>query len=183
MALSHITKRYGVSDAKIYPVTTDTADGYAFGNGIDVPGIKSVTIEAATTTKELRGDNQQLDSLLALTGITGTIAFAKESLDVTAAALGLTVTDSGSAPNQVATLSVLGTSTPQPLRLEAVAAASDFIGGDAVMILPKITMVPLVGLAEEDYATVSVSYTAAAAVFDGKWVDIQYRQTTAALSV
>jgi len=184
MPASHVSKRYGVTDAKVYSITEDSETAYTYGNGIDVPGIKSVTIDAATTTKELRGDNRQLDSLIALTGISGTIAFAKDSLDVTAAALGLTVVDAGSGTNETATLTITGDSSPAPLRFEAIAAGSDFVGGDVRLILHKITMVPLAGLAEEDYATLSVAYTAAATVSGNhEWVSIQHRETTTALSV
>lgn len=154
---THVTHRYGVKDAKVYAVTKDDDQGYAYGPGIDVPGIKSVTLDAATATKELRGDNSLLHSQTALTGISGTIAFAKDSLDVVAAAFGLTVVEG----SDTASITILGDSTPQPLRLEGLAASSDIIGGDVMAALSKIYMTPILGFAEEDYALYSVPFTAA----------------------
>lgn len=158
---SHITKRYGVSDAKIYRVTADTASAYTYGAGIDVPGIKAITVDPQTSTKTLRGDNSLMDSMISLDSITGTIQFAKDSQDVTAAALGLTVTDA----SNTSELLIDGEATPQPLRLEAVAAGSDFVGGGVKLYIAKLYMVPLAGFAEEDYQTMSVSFTCTPTVY------------------
>lgn len=158
---SHISKRYGVTDAKIYAVTGDTASAYTYGSGIDVPGVKSITLDGSTSTKTLRGDNALLDSMIALDSITGTIQFAKDSLDVTAAALGLTVDDD----TNTAELLIDGDAAPQPLRLEAIAAGSDFISGGVKLYIAKMYMVPIAGLAEEDYQTFSVPFTTAPTVY------------------
>lgn len=152
---SHETKRYGVSDAKIYRVTGDTASAYTYGPGIDVPGIKAITLDAQTSTKTLRGDNSLIDSMISLDSISGTIQFAKDSQDVTAAALGLTVEDD----TNTSELMIDGEATPQPLRLEAIAAGSDFVSGGVKLYIAKLYMVPIAGFAEEDYQTMSVPFT------------------------
>lgn len=178
------TKRYGVSDGKVYPVSQDDETGYAYGAGIDVPGIKAVTFDPSTTTKTLRGDNRLLDQFITLDAIGGTLAWAKDSLRLTAAALGLElVEDSGTAE-----LAIHGEATPQPLRLEALPAMTDMIGGGQKIYVAKLYMVPIAGLAEEDYQTYSVPFVTAPTVWadpDGRhpWIGFVNSDTPLVLSV
>lgn len=185
MPVTHSTKVFAVTDAKLYPLTTDVAGAApTYGAAIDVPGIKSVAITGSVESKELRGDNTLLDSDSVITGVAVAIEYAKLSLDVKAALMGGTVADSGVTPNQTATWDLLPTSKPKPFKLEAISASADPIGGAVKFALAKVVLdsFPEFGLAEEDYKTHSVSGKAMPTLGTGtKWVTVTIMETAAAL--
>lgn len=186
MPVSHVTKVFGVNDAKIAKLTADPAAGAAtYAAIIDVPGIKSVTIEGDVNTVDLRGDHSLLDSDATLQNITLSFEYAKLSLDALAVWLGGTVSDSGVTPNMLANLALLGTDTllANYWKFEAKTVSADVVGGDVRLILYKckLTSFPQLGTAEEDYLTFSVDARAIPRLADNKWIDIQVRETTAAL--
>lgn len=185
MAISHVTKKYAVDDAKIYVLTADPSGGSAtYGSAIDVPGIKSITLDGSMDVKSLRGDNQELDAMSSLSSVTGTINYAKESLDVAAALLGLSVTDAGSGSTETATLEVLGSTDPAYVKLEAKCPSVDLVGGDLHLTLHKIipTGLPISGLAEEDYQLSAIPFRAVPLISSNKWLTVVIHETAAALS-
>src|SRR5438309_2468589 len=103
MALSQVSKVYGIQAAKIYPITTDASGGATvYGSGIQVVGAKELVLTPEIQAKELRGDNTLLDADSVLTGLKGTVKFAKVSLDVLNVLTGSLITDSGTTPNMKA---------------------------------------------------------------------------------
>lgn len=187
MALSHVSKLFAVTDAKVYAVTADPSGGATtYGAAIDVPGIKSVTISGNIDTKELRGDNTLLDTNSVLTNITVDFEYAKLNLDAVAAMIGGAVTDSGSTPNAVATYRLTNTNTFSYFKLEAKTptAGSDSVTGDAHIVLYKcmLSSFPELGMAEEDYQTFKASAVAVGRASDGRWIDVVFNETAAALS-
>jgi hypothetical protein len=154
VTLSHITKVYAVTDAKIYPMTADAAGtATTYGPSIDVPGIKSVKITGSIDSKTLRGDNQLLDAGAILKSIDVQVANAKLSLDALAAIIGSAVADSGTTPNQLSTWDLAANPSFPYFRLDAVSAKADPILGNVLIQLPKLILTdfPDLGLAEEDY--------------------------------
>ena len=101
MAQTRITRLYGVSDAKVAPVTADAAGGITYGTLVDVPGIRAVTVSGALRALELRGDNGLLDADSYLESLRCQVEHAQISLDVLSTIAGGTIVDSGSTPNQV----------------------------------------------------------------------------------
>lgn len=185
MAISHITKTYGVQDAKIAKLTADPSGGSAtYATAIDVPGVKSITLSGNVANKELRGDNGLLDSDSTLTNVTGTINYAKADLDIMAALLGATVTDSGSGSTEVAKMAMARGDELGNFKIEAVAAKSDQVAGDVHLVLYKcvITGFPFTGFAEEDYATQSLPFATMPRLADDKWIDVVINETAAAIS-
>lgn len=186
MALAHLSKLYGTKDAKIALVTADPSGGTTtYGTSVDVPGIKSVVLGGDIEVKELRGDHSLLDSDSTLTNITVTFNYAKLSLDAIAVMLGGAVADAGSTPNQTATWSLLGSSGLfNNFKFTAQIFSTDFAGGDAVVTLYKckISSFPEMGTEEEDYQLFSQSATVVPRLSDSKWIDIAFRETTAALT-
>lgn len=185
MAISHVSKLFGIADAKVYPVTADVSGGITYGTGIDVPGVKSLTIAGTVETKELRGDNQLLDSFSVLKSITATLNYAKTDFDILAAVLGATVADSGSGSTEVVTTTLAGDDALGYFKIEAKAVSVDLVGGDIHVVLPKCIAAgfPFAGLAEEDYQTLSLPCTVVPTIATGlKWVEIIQNETAAALS-
>lgn len=186
MPVTHVSKVYAVKDAKIAKLTADSAGAApTYAASIDVPGIKSVTVNGDVATAELRGDNTRLDYAAILSGIGVTFEYAKLSLDALNVLLGSTITDAGVAPNQTAALGVKPTDKFGYFRFEAVAAGADPINGDVLITLHKciLTSFPEMGMAEEDYQTFSVEAAALPILGTGNsWLDVTIRETTAALA-
>src|SRR5436305_7485969 len=109
-ALSHVTKVYATKHARVTPMTADPASGTAtYGTSIRVPGVKTVVLTGAVSNKELHGDHQLLDVDSFLQSLSVKFSHAKENMDMRAAIVGGTVTDSGTTPNQIARWRLLGT--------------------------------------------------------------------------
>lgn len=187
MPISHFSKLYAVEDAKIAAVTADPSGGTTtYGTGVDVPGIKSVTIGGDVSTNELRGDNRLLDANSSLTSITLEFEYAKLSLDALDILVGGTVTDAGSLAAETATWSLLSTDTLGYFKFEAKTptAGVDEVAGDAHIVLYKcmLTGFPEFGMAEEDYQTFTVSAIAVGRLSDAKWIDVVFNETAAAIA-
>lgn len=186
MPISHISKMYAVSDAKIAAVSADPSGGTTtYGTLLDVPGIKSVSIGGDINTVELRGDNQLLDANSILTSVSLEFEFAKLSLDVIRVLAGGTVTDAGITPNQTAVYRLLGTDSIGYFKFEGRTPTGgvDTTTGDAHILLYKciVTGFPEFGLAEEDYQTLTVSALALARLSDNRWMDVTFNETQAAI--
>ncbi len=185
MPLSHVTKVFAASDAKIYPLTADSAGGTAtYGTGIDVPGLRTVTITGDINTAQLRGDNQLLDVQSTMGNITVAMEFGKLSLDLLGAWFANTVADTGLTPNQTSVWSLLGTGKIGYVGLTCKAVAADAIAGDVFFDLTKLMLssFPELGLAEEDYQAQSVEFRAIPRLSDGRWLSVGLRETAAALA-
>jgi hypothetical protein len=190
MALTGPTKRFAVEDAKVAKMTADPPGGTTlYATSVDVPGIKSVTLTINITEKELRGDNTSLDVDVIYGKGTGTINYAKNSHDLHVVLLGATKADSGTTPNQVSKLTLLGSDRPNYFKLEAKtptggADPSGVTGGDEHLVLYKckITGFGGFGLAEEDYETFSVPFSCLARLSDSKWIDDVLNETAVANS-
>ncbi len=158
MAISHFSKVFAVSDAKVAEMLTDPDGGTAtYDTSIDVPGIKNVKVSGDIITKDLRGDNGPMDSDAVLGNVTIAVDHAKVSLDVLAMMFGDTVSETGTTPDQIASWDLSLTSKPTPFKLSAVSATSDIVGGNISYVFHKVVLskFPDLGLVEEDYAIVS----------------------------
>lgn len=187
MPISHISKTFAVKDAKIRKVTADPAGGTTtLAASLDVPGIKSVTIDGDVTTAELRGDNTKLDQQSVLTGISVKFNYAKLQLDILGVVLGGTVADAGTTPNQVATWGLTGANaTFSYFEFESQTVGADTITGDSTFKLYKCILDAFpegLGQEEEDYRTYALSAQALPRLSDNKWIDAVLRETAVALT-
>lgn len=184
MPLSHITKVFAAKDAKVYPLTADSGAAPTYGAGLDVPGLKTVTIGGDVNTAELRGDNSLLDAQSSLSSITVSMEFAKASLDLLAAFFSNTVVDSGATPAMKSVWSLLGSSTLGYVGVTAQAVGADNIGGDVQFEVHKMMLssFPELGLEEEDYKTQSVEFTAMPLISTGKWLNVTVNETAVAVA-
>jgi len=159
MAVSKKTALLGVDDCKIYPVTADTSSTFTCGTGVDVPGIKQISITLEVDEKELTGDEKTLATSAKIKSVTFNTEYAELSQEVLAIlAGGTTASATGSE-----TFRVDEDSLPGYFQLQAQIKSVDSIpGGDCHFVIykAKATALPINGT-EGDYAT----YT-----FDGRGV-------------
>jgi hypothetical protein len=186
MPISRVTKLYAVEDAKIAPLLADPEGGTpAYGAAIDVPGIKAMEISGDVEVKELRGDNGLLDSDAVISNVTVAFPHAKLSLDVLAALVSSTVTDSGTTPAQKTRWSLKQGARPLPFKLigKTPTGGGDIIGGDVHFILNKCVMstFPGLGLAEEDYRTIENEARCLPLISTGEWIDVDINETAVAI--
>lgn len=187
MPITHETKLYAVSDAKIAKLLTDPTGGAAtYGSLIDLPGIKEVGLGFVLNAKELRGDNKQLDADTTLVGVTLTFSNAKISLDALAVMLGGTVTDSGVTPNQKAQLRRLGSDVLSYFKFEAKTPTGgiDVATGDAHLVVYKAKVQSGfdLGFAEEDYRIFSGEARGVVRLADDFLYDLVENETAAAIT-
>ena len=168
MTISHKTALLGVDDLKIFPVTNDTADSYTVSAGIDVPGVRQISLTFEIDQKELTGDEKTLAVSSKIKSVTFNSEYAELSLDVLAALSGGSVSTSGSADTESATFSFSDGDLPKYFQLQAKINGTDsIVGGDCHIILYKCkaSAIPINGV-QNDFAT----YT-----FDGKGVFTEYK--------
>lgn len=187
MPISHITKVFAVEDAKISPLTADPAGGTTtYGTALDMPGIKSVGMSFDIENKQLRGDNALMDENSILIGLGLSVEWAKLALDVQAALLGGTVTDSGTTPNMVATYKRLGTNRLSYFKFEAATPEDgvDTIGGDYHLVVYKCILSGFgsLGFAEEDYQPLSANFRGSPRISDSGWWDHVLNESAVAIA-
>ena len=61
MAIKTVTKLFGVDDAKLFPITEDSAEKFTCGNGVDLPGVRQISLTYEIEEKSLTGDEKVLD--------------------------------------------------------------------------------------------------------------------------
>jgi hypothetical protein len=183
--LSHVTKVYASRDAAMYKLLTDPAGApTTYGSKFDVPGIKSIAITKTYEGKELRGDNQLMDTESILKSITIKIAYAKLAFDIENILGGHAVTDSGTTPNQKVAMKVLPTDTINFWKLEAQCVSADSVGGDVHLIAYKckITGNLDMGMAEEDFQLFGFEASCAPTIGTPlSWIDEVANETQVAI--
>jgi len=184
--LIHVTKFYGIKDARLTPMTADPPGGTAtYGTSIDVPGIKSALVTGNVVTKKLRGDSAPIDQDSYLESISVKFTYAQESLNVRAAAVGGTTTDSGTTPNQLARWRLLGTDPLFPYyKFEGLANGVGLGLGDGHLVLwkCKTSSFPAMGFAEEDYQIYEITAEVFPRAADSFWIDELLNETAVAIS-
>lgn len=186
MPQTTVTKVFAAKDAKLWPLTADPSAGSpTYGTGIDVPGLKTVTISGDVNKVDLRGDNTLLDSASSIQNITVAMEFAKLSLDILAAITSAATASTGTDPNSSATWTLLGTSSLNYVGLTAVAVGADPISGDVTFSVYKMLLssFPEMGLEEEDYKTSSIEFAAMPLISNSKWIGTAIRGGTLAVAL
>jgi hypothetical protein len=161
MSISKKTALLGINDLKIYPITNDDDSAFSVGDGIDVPGIRQLSVTFDIDEKELTGDEKTLAVSSKIKAVSFTSEYAELSLDVLAALSGGSV--SSNSDNSSASFSLSDSDNTPYFQLQAKIDGTDSIsGGDCHICIykAKVTAMPINGV-EGDFAT----YT-----FDGKGV-------------
>lgn len=102
----------GITDAKIYALTSDTSGTITYGAGIDIPFIQSAPITYNVATDQLPGDGVIGDIYSQIQSVSSELKLGHVSLDVLNLITAGTITASGTTPNQKQTLTVTSGSCP-----------------------------------------------------------------------
>lgn len=163
MTISKKTALLGVNDLKIFPVTKDDSTGFTTGTGIDVPGIRQISVTFEIDEKELTGDEKTLAVSSKVKSVSFSSEYAELSLDVLAALSGGSVAVSTNNNTETASFSFDSDDVPDYFQLQAKIDGTEGIsGGDCHICIykAKVTAMPINGV-QGDFAT----YT-----FEGKGV-------------
>lgn len=185
MPITHETKWFSVSDAKLAKLLTDPSGGAAtYGTLTDVPGIKTTGLGFELNTVSLTGDNKELDTDTLLRAVTISFSHAKVSYDALAILLGGTVTDSGVTPNQIARYRRLGADVLPYFKFEAKTPTGgvDLASGDGHILVykAKVTEYTLPS-AEQDYATFTGTARGVARIADDFMYDLVTNESAVAI--
>ena len=162
MALKTVTKLFGVDDAKLFPVTEDSETQFTCGTGIDLPGVRQISLTYEIEEKSLTGDEKVLDVSNKIKSVSFNMEYAKLSLEVLAQLTGGSYSTSGSDDAETATFSFGGGDLPNYFQLKAQILDTNNEGGDVHFCIykAKATAIPLNGV-QDDFATLT---------FDGRGV-------------
>lgn len=162
MAIKTVTKLFGVDDAKLFPITEDSAEKFTCGNGVDLPGVRQISLTYEIEEKSLTGDEKVLDISNKIKSVTFNIEYAKLSLEVLSQLTGGSYTTSNDGDNEVGTFSFGGGDLPNYFQLKAQILDTSNDGGDVHFCIykAKATALPINGV-QDDFATFT---------FDGKGV-------------
>ena len=162
MALKTVTKLFGVDDAKLFPVTEDSESKFTCGTGIDLPGVRQISLTYEIEEKSLTGDEKVLDVSNKIKSVTFNMEYAKLSLEVLAQLTGGTYSISGQDDTEVGTFTFGGGDLPNYFQLKAQILDTSNDGGDIHFCIykAKATAIPINGV-QNDFATLT---------FDGRGV-------------
>ena len=170
MALKTVTKLFGVDDAKLFPILTDTEDEFTCGDGIDLPGVRQISLTYEIEEKNLTGDEKVLDISNKIKSITFNMEYAKLSLAVLAQLTGGSYSKTGSGDEEVGRFTFGGGDLPNYFQLKAQILDTSNDGGDVHFCIykAKATAIPINGT-QDDFATFT---------FDGRGVYTEHEFTT-----
>lgn len=155
MAVTTVTKVFGVDDFKVYPITEDSDAKFTCDEEIDMVGVKQVSLTFEADEKELTGDEMTLDTISKVKSITVSTEVAKLNLKGMALFTGGTLTDA----TDSSTLSIGSNASGNQKYFQAQfqIKTTDNEGGDLHYIVykAKATSTP-VNSTEDDYATFSL---------------------------
>lgn len=162
MALKTVTKLFGVDDAKLFPVTEDSEAQFVCGEGIDLPGVRQISLTYEIEEKSLTGDEKVLEVSNKIKSVTFNMEYAKLSLEVLAQLTGGTYTTTGEDDSAVGSYTFGGGDLPNYFQLKAQILDTSNDGGDVHFCIykAKATAIPINGV-QNDFATLT---------FDGKGV-------------
>lgn len=156
MALTTITKLFGIDDLKIFPITADTAAAYTLGSAIDIPGAKELSLDLVADEKELTGDEDILDVHTKIKKITFNASYAKMEMAALPYLIGGRITATGETQQRY---SLQDGDLPGYFQMQALIKDVDTGSVTICLYKCKITTHPIGG-AEDDYQTFSFSGSA-----------------------
>lgn len=162
MALKTVTKLFGVDDAKIFPITEDSETAFTCSEGIDLPGVRQISLTYEIEEKSLTGDEKVLEVSNKIKSITFNMEYAKLSLEVLAQLTGGTYSTKEDNDEENGIFTFGGGDLPNYFQLKAQILDTSNDGGDVHFCIykAKATAIPINGV-QDDFATLT---------FDGKGV-------------
>ena len=181
MSLTTETKLYGIEEAKIWPLTGDSAEGLTYGSPVEISGISSLTINPVFESEILRGDNRILDVYRKPTMLEWEIRNAKLSLDALEIMLGGSVSLSGTTPDQTQTYVLSHGNMPKFFKLEGKSLFTDV--GDVHFVLYKCKIDSMeLEADQENYTEISVRGLAVTTKNNDELMRIVFNETQTAIA-
>ncbi len=167
MALTPVTRVFGVKEMKIYPLLTDPVGGTAtYGTGVPLTGAVNLVLNGTIDSKYLKGDSIILDGDTVWDQLQGSVEYRKLSLDV------------------MQVYGIKSTDTLKIFRIDGRALAADYPTGDVLFSMPRCKLMdtPTMGFKEKDYQTSLFSFMILPRYSDSSWLTVTLRETAAALT-
>lgn len=181
MALDTTVEFLGVDDCKIFAITTDTAEDYAVGTGIDFP-VKSFSYTPEIESKSLYQDERTYDRYSNNKETTVQLTSGSLSQPVMAALLGGTVTSAGTTPAEVSTYAYNGGVIDKYVQIAFQVKYVNGAGDLHVHFMKaKVDSIDSSGNAEE-YGEISITLKAIPTTYDftnGNMMQIKIEETEA----
>lgn len=167
------THVFGAQHAEIAELLSDDAQGTTYDTALDVPGLKSVTLNTSSNSVELRGDNQLLAKETVVQTVEVSLEFAKWDARIAALITGAELIDAADGSYSI---KYSTSDQPKEFSLLALSAGATGAGAAVSIFFPKLKVTNLpdqAGLAEEEFKTVTVTCEAIP-TFEGSWFDWNY---------
>jgi hypothetical protein len=182
MALGTKTKLMELRDAKIAQMLTDTDTAPTYATAIDLDGVTKITVTPKVETKKLPGDSVLKDIYQKVTEVELDIECSIFSLDVYKLAMGGTISETGTTPNQKTTYSLNENSaSPGYFKIEGQwTYAGEGIGDAHVVIYKcKATEPPALEVSDAsgDFGKMKIKAIGIPADSNGSWYDVVLNET------
>lgn len=181
MALTTIPLPFGMRDIRLTPFTTPAATAY--GTPVDLPNARTLAFTENEEATELRGD----DRVVASHGSGPAVEWELESGGISFEAFkilsGATITESGTTPNQIKSMTKLVTQDRPYFKIEGQAISDS--GGDFHMVIWKAKATGELGgsLGDQEFFLTSASGigvgSTVAVDLDKAWTMVQNETVTA----
>jgi hypothetical protein len=152
MTVSTTTKVFGIDQIMLYPITQDTPDTYSVGEGVDLPGAKSLEVTLQIDEKNLSGNEVILDVYSKVKKLTFSATFAKMGLELLKATLGGFLSQNTNKSG----FSLQNGQNPPYFQLVAKVSGTDEGSLFLHLMKCKVNAIPIKA-AESDFATFSLS--------------------------
>lgn len=182
MAQSPTAKLYSTEDAKLALLNSDATGFASYGSLIDVPGIRQVSMTPVIESKQLRGDNRELDADSTLVAVDLSFEHAKVSFQALEVFLGGTW-DAGTTVGTYTQTG--GDALPYwALGWRTPSSGGDASGGDVQFYVFKAKLTGYeLGTAFEDYRILSGTARGVYRMADDKLFEAKVNATQAAISI
>lgn len=183
MAANKSTITFDVAECKVYPMTADGAT-ITYGDGVAVPGIQEVTVEANFVTAELKGDGGKV---LAKKGkidrLNFSATYSELSLDVMSTIYGGSVATSGSDTDERASYAFDSKSLPY-FKIEFLINDIESDLAEIVMVLDKcqVTGGSIMGGSTDNFGQPTFDAEAILAQATESFGKVEFRETGDGLS-
>jgi hypothetical protein len=189
MPLQHFSRVLSVDQCLIYKLLTEPGSGIGaatYAAGITVVGVRNISWVPTYASKELRGDNQVLETDVIPGVVTGKLEFAKIHQDALALFWGGTQADAGVTPNQTSNFTLTGGQLPVYWKVEARCKTTDFftVPGDVHFVLYKCKIVtgPDEIMTDADYGMQTLTFKAVQARSTDPVARIVFNETAAVIT-
>ncbi len=170
---------YSIEDAGVYPYVAGVP-----GTKKDIPGIRSMQMDAAIEETEHRGDNKILAVAASFSSVDLTIEVGQLNLDALAALSGGVVATTGTTPDQIRTLTRKSTDVVADYQIKAKTTSKTVDGGATWLTFPRCQWVggPSYTMSDNEFPVIEISSRAIPNSTDQLYIVSQYENNATAIA-